>query len=279
MPLSSRDPVAAIAEDAATGSVAEYYADIRNTLGVPVVNLIWRHLATIPGGIEYAWTLLKPVYLNGAVTREAHALNQALEIPALPGISNATLAAANLSDKDLQSISTVVASYERSNAHNLVAMGALLAHLDGTPVSSEDGNSDVITTAAVKGPMPPLPAMSEMSPRVRDLVDDMNKLGQRMTVMPTMYRHLSHWPDFLAQLHELLKPLDADGRLESMILTAIAQGERRGVVLRNQLSKTPPELELEPKAQLRSGVRLFIDEPISKMTAISGLVASAMPRT
>jgi hypothetical protein len=41
------DPVPAIAEASATGAVAEIFADIRTVLGVEVVNLIWRHLATI----------------------------------------------------------------------------------------------------------------------------------------------------------------------------------------------------------------------------------------
>ncbi len=50
---ASSDPVPAIAEAEATGETVELYTDIRATLGVPVVNLIWRHLAVFPGGL--AW--------------------------------------------------------------------------------------------------------------------------------------------------------------------------------------------------------------------------------
>lgn len=279
MPPSSVDPVTAIAEDAATGSVAELYSDIRGTLGVPVVNLIWRHLATIPGGLEYAWTSLKPVYVSNAAAREAQALNQVLNIPQLPGLSDSTLAAAGLSATDLQSIATVIASYERSNARNLVAMSALLARLNGSVTSNDSSDSSAVSLRPVSGQMPPLPAMDDMTPSVSALVNDMNQLGQRMTVMPTMYRHLSHWPAYLAQLHVLLKPLDADGRLERMILTAVAESERRGVALSNELSPAASRLEPKSKDQVLGAVRLFIDEPISKMTAIGGLVASAMPGT
>ena len=42
------DPIPAISESEATGSIAEIYADIRCVYKVGVVNLIWRHLATIP---------------------------------------------------------------------------------------------------------------------------------------------------------------------------------------------------------------------------------------
>ena len=41
------DPVPAITEAAATGETAAIFADIRQVLGVDVVNLIWRHLATM----------------------------------------------------------------------------------------------------------------------------------------------------------------------------------------------------------------------------------------
>ena len=49
------DPLPAIAEADATGAVALMFADIRAVTGVGVVNLIWRHLATIPGGLAWAW--------------------------------------------------------------------------------------------------------------------------------------------------------------------------------------------------------------------------------
>jgi len=95
------DPVPAILETDATGKVAEIYADIRATLGVPVVNLIWRHLATIDGGLDFAWNMLKPVYVSGEVAAQANALNHQLGIPVLPGLNQSTLDAAGLSAEDL----------------------------------------------------------------------------------------------------------------------------------------------------------------------------------
>ena len=60
------DSIAAIPEEDASGDIATLYADLRATLGVPFVNLIWRHLATIQGGLAWAWTLVKPLYVIGA---------------------------------------------------------------------------------------------------------------------------------------------------------------------------------------------------------------------
>jgi len=271
------DPVTAIAEVDATGAVADLYADIRATLGVPVVNLIWRHLATLPGGLAWTWATLKPIYVDGTVAAEATGLNESLNFPALPGITEATLDAINLSPADRTSIATTIASYERSNARNLVAMSALIAALDQSDTPESVATSPAVDLASVIGEMPPLPAMNEMPPNVKALVEELNLLGDRVSVMPTMYRHLSHWPAYLAQLHVLIKPLHDDGRLERMIETAIAEGLQRGLKMRPNLGQPDAPLTAESTLALRESVSRFIKEPISKMTAIGGLVSRAMP--
>jgi len=53
------DPIPAISESEATGLIAEIYADIRSVYRVGVVNLIWRHLATIPGGLPWVWSTIR----------------------------------------------------------------------------------------------------------------------------------------------------------------------------------------------------------------------------
>jgi hypothetical protein len=70
------DPVSAITEAAATGEIAEIFADIRGVLGVAVVNLIWRRLATIPRALSWAWGTLRPLYVDGTLTAEAAALRR-----------------------------------------------------------------------------------------------------------------------------------------------------------------------------------------------------------
>jgi hypothetical protein len=78
------DPVPAIAEASATGAVAEIFADIRTVLGVEVVNLIWRHLATIPDALPWAWGMLRPLYADGTIRSEARALHTRIALPHLP---------------------------------------------------------------------------------------------------------------------------------------------------------------------------------------------------
>ena len=87
------DPVPAIAEASATGAVAEIFADIRQVLGVEVVNLIWRHLATIRDALPWAWGMLRPLYTDGTVAEEAQILHDRLALPQLPSLPHDLLVA------------------------------------------------------------------------------------------------------------------------------------------------------------------------------------------
>ncbi|HEY3891917.1 MAG TPA: hypothetical protein VGM00_08165 [Bradyrhizobium sp.] len=63
-------------EASAIGAVAKIFADIRRMLGVEVVNLIWRHLATIPDAPPWARAVLRPLYADGTIAAEALALRR-----------------------------------------------------------------------------------------------------------------------------------------------------------------------------------------------------------
>ena len=80
--MRSGDPVPAITENDATDEVAELYADIRKTLGIPLVNLIWRNLATMPGALDWAWSSVKPLYASGQIQNEAIWLMEGQQLPA-----------------------------------------------------------------------------------------------------------------------------------------------------------------------------------------------------
>ena len=68
MTQRSGDPVPSIAEVDATGEIAELYADIRESLGMPFVNLVWRNLASVPGGLKWAWTTSSPMASTTSAT-------------------------------------------------------------------------------------------------------------------------------------------------------------------------------------------------------------------
>lgn len=223
MPINA-DPVAAVSEADARGDIAEIYDDIRRTLGVGVVNLVWRHLATLDGGLEWAWASVRPAYVCGSVAREAERMRQALILPRLPELTLDVLAAAGVDGEAMSSICAIQASYDRSNAMNFLALGAL-AESDARGSSQrERPNSamDDMENAAALDRLPPLPPLNEAGPELLALLQRLNSLGQARddAIMPSMYRQLSYWPGYLALVWALTAPFAANGQLQQLVSAA-----------------------------------------------------------
>jgi hypothetical protein len=271
---TSGDPVATVSEADAGGDIAVLYRDIRGTLGVPVVNLIWRHLAVFPGCLDWAWRSLRPLYESGAVGAEARALREGLAIPVLPGLSWAGFGALGLGARDISQIMMILHSYERSNAMNMIALGALLARLDGVTGGRSPAPPPHDEAGAVGGSMPGLLSLDAMAPPVRDLVVALNAVGGRAEILASMYRHLANWPPYLALIQTLITPFEP---LEPVIGGVIVEGRRRAAGLVAGLADPEPVPDADMQAELRRVLHRFIDGPIGKMIAIVPLIRQAMP--
>lgn len=273
----SVESVPSISEVDATGDIARLYEDIRATIGVPVVNLIWRHLAVFPGGLGWAWESLKPLYASGAIAAEAAALRDGVDVPVLPGLTLAALTALGLSHDDIARINMILGAYERSNAMNIIALGALLARLNGAPAEQISPTMGPADENAVDGEMPPLLTLDEMTPHIRELVESLNAVGGRTEILASMYRHLANWPTYLGAISTLISPYAGDGRLEPKILGVIAEGRRRAAALSGDLVEPGRVLDPEIRDDMRAALELFIDGPIGKMITIVPLIKRAMP--
>lgn len=276
MTTSSADPVAAITEAEASGEIAEIYADIRATLGVPVVNLIWRHLATIPGGLPWAWGSVKPLYDSSAIDGQAAALRAASRAPGLSGLSTATLTAVGLSSEDLATIETVLRSYERSNASSIIATSALLAALEGLSTATPPTQTTA-EPATVTGGLPAALTLGEMPTEVRALVMELHQIGGADEIVPTMYRHLAHWPAYLTLLHVLLAPIQASGELAPVIAGTLKAARDRGASLSGGLGQPGVTLMPEDREQVHAALVQFTGGPLAKMIAIVAVIRAAMP--
>lgn len=276
-PYPSGDPVPAITEGEATGETAAIYRDIRATTGVPVVNLIWRHLATMPGALPWTWGALRPLYASGAVAGAAAHLRGNLVLPAMQPWPESVLACAGLGPADRTAIRRILSSYDRSNAMNLVALAALQAHArgeaDSTPLPATDPG------AAIAGELPSLLTFGEMNAATADLVMRLNAIGDpEHKVIASMYRHLAHWPVFLALVWERLAPLSADGRIDAIIAENLAAGRRVAARLASQVpapETSPPPAVLE---QVNASLDLFIQYAIGRMVPLGSLLARSFPQ-
>jgi hypothetical protein len=261
------DPVPAITEAAATGETAAIFADIRQVLGVDVVNLIWRHLATIEGALPWAWGTLRPLYADGSVIGEATALHKELALPPMPAIPAPVFATLGLRPHDMAAIRGVLTAYDHTNAMAAVALTALRARLDGrTPHDAAAAEPTPVAAAARIG-LPKLLNLTEMQAETAALVTALNGFGTRRpgAVLASMYRHLAHWPSYLSFAWLLLAPLDGDGRLA----TAIPQAQRAASVradrLLVRLAAAPPPAQA---AAISAAIEPFAGDVIVKMLVI-----------
>ena len=261
------DAMPTVAESEATGDAAALYADIRDVLGVPVVNLVWRRLAFFPGALEWAWGAVRPLYAGGAADAAAAEIRALTPLPDLPPWPGSLLPAAGLDEADRAAVLSVLASYDRGNRLNLAALGALLAALEGAPAGG--AAPAAVARAPVEGELPPLPAMEALAPGVRELVLALNGLGNRGdTVVASLYRHLAHWPGYLALAWAQLAPLDRDGRLAATVAAGAAAAREASAGIAGGLA-LPAE---PPPAAVGEEVGRFVRGPIARMTPVSALL-------
>ena len=249
------EPFPAIAEASATGETADLFADIRATLGVRVVNLVWRHLATLDGALPWAWTAAKPLYLQGVVDQAVLRFRKTMIVPTLD----------SLAGEEPASVDAVLASYDHSNTVNLFALGALVAWLRGE-TAAEGTPEQGPRMPAPDVALPKLASETDVSPETWRLVLRLNRFGDQSKplILASMYRHLAHSPTFLQRLDGALTPVQADGSLDRAIATNRRAARNRARVLARAISAGRPALSKEIKA----GVSAFVDHAIGKMVTI-----------
>jgi len=279
MTSSASDPVPAVTEAAATGETAAIFADIRRVLGVEVVNLVWRHLATIPDALSRTWGMLRPLYVDGTIATAAAALHDDLDLPELPPFPPELLAATELLGGDLGTIRNILAAYDRTNAMALIALSALLCRLHGEPPARNAASSHGVGVVYEPPPsirLPSLPAMAELLPATAELVLILNRLGTRRddAVLASMYRHLAYWPAYLALAWTLVAPMDADGSLVRSIADATAKARVRATCVAMQLHDAAP---VDPTLNdaVRTAVEPFARDVIAKMVVICAVLRAA----
>ncbi len=276
------DPVPAVTEAAATGQIAEIFADIRRVYRVGVVNLVWRHLAVFPGALPWVWKSVRPLYLDGTIEREAAALRASIALPELPAFPAAALAAAGLSEGDLEQIRTVLAAYDRTNAMALIALSAVDCKITGITGEAEGAvapGTELVATSLAELRLPSLLSLAEMSPETAELVVTMNRLGAQgdASILASMYRHLAHWPPYLALAWTITAPLGADHRLDRAIMDALAKGRGSARRVVRRLSTSRSILAPAVRVDVSRALERFTSGVIARMVVIGALLRRATP--
>ena len=116
-------PLPEIRERDAPPDIGLIYADIRRSLRLPLVNLIYRHFATIPGVLPHIWGWVREMTLSGGLEAALDKINRDLPVPQLEPFETSWFA--DLNQVNRVAIKRVLEAYNRGNGLNLIALTAI----------------------------------------------------------------------------------------------------------------------------------------------------------
>ena len=276
--MVAADPIPAVREDAAAGTTAAIFADLRATLGVPFVNLIWRHLATMPGILEWAWALVKPLQASHELREGANALRASVVVPDCARQPSSVYDAVGVSAADRGVIAAMLRDYNAANASNLLSLLVTQSVLAG-----QSGQPRPVTLVSlrqqVRPALPRLLGLDELSPATLALVLELDKFGRFASTqaVASLYRHLAHWPGFLAVVHAALSESHRNGRLRAEHARMRDRARKLAVDQILPFASAPGLPEASASQAAQASLQIFTSEMIARMVVLGELMLAMLP--
>jgi len=268
----AKDTLPAVGEHEASGEIAEIYADIRATLNVSAINYVWRHIATIDGGLRWAWEAAKPMFVSGRVETECEHLQAQLSYPELPVLSDTALSLIGVSHDDRDMIIAILDTYNRGNLLNMVSLSALIVEPFAPPVVERPRTTLPVTAA----PLPPIPEVADLSDDVSEQVLALNALGAKPgpnPVVASIYKHVALWPGYLSLSWAQLAGMHSDGTLLQLIEETQKKARLHAAYLATDLGPRPSGPTGD---RVRSTVLMFTDTAIARMIPIGQMLRRSL---
>ena len=249
-----------VPERSAPGEIAAIYASLRAALGVPIVNLVFRHMATVDGCLPWAWGCLEPIYRGGAI-HEAGARMAMLAQQI--GISRGVNAGLRT-----EAIGDTLTAYIRANPINMMGLCILERLLDGraaVDVMPPGGPARVKPITQLL----PLADLGSVPPRSLEkltvLANMLHGPVGSVLVIPSLFRHFAAWPTALDTIDQSLHELIEAGTLDIVARDMEAYGKR---VADRLEAKAPWPADEATTACIRNLVGLF-PANMTKMTVVA----------
>ncbi len=276
-----------IAEQDARGTIAELYADIREVTQRPVVNLLFRTLASAPGALTWAWRVVRPAYQSGGLDQAGATLtigtigDDLSDAPPL-NLAAPALLSAEVDAQALTIIRTIFSHYNASNRPTLVAVMLLQRALDQQIQFAIPARSAARATSPSYA-LPPLLQMDQMAADLRNLLVSLSgRLSEgRAVIVPGIYRHLAHWPGFVELIAKQLAPLFDDGSVAQYVASVEHQAETKIALSINPVvddsSAMSPAIEQDFHDAV-SAITAEFRHKVAEMLVIGLLLEAALPR-
>lgn len=204
----------------ATPEIAAIYERIMETTGVGSPALIYRHFAVYPGLLEWVWDTVGPELESGHAL--AHALDavRATDVVPLPPVSQDEMRSTGVGEDDQKLIGAMLSTYNRMNPVNLSLITAIRDLIDPAADTAREPaplkelpNTPAVTPVKLPAPID----LNAMPVHVRETVLALSAAipSPGTQVIPTLYRHLAIWPDFLMHLAPGLLSAMRKGEVEA----------------------------------------------------------------
>ena len=233
--------IAEIGAEAASGEIAQIYAEIRRLTGVPLVTLVYRHLATYPGALQALWQSISPLLASGELQEGAWKIARDAYSGPLPPPSADLRALGSL---QREQAGNVIDAYNRANAANYAVVCAVRA----TPSGRQASDAAAITVRSWAPPasiaaIAPVPRMDALDAHTRARVDSFAKSAGpgEPVLVPTLYRNIAYWPALLELAVQEVPPRLACGAFDPAIQSFRRDVDRVAseLVLRRHVSIDP----------------------------------------
>lgn len=261
---------AEIHEADAPPDIAALYARLRAAIRIPVVNLIWRHAATMQGVLPWMVESAAEVATSLALREEREALAAAAAGDGLEGFAQA---AGALDAEDRSRLRAMIETYNRGNMTNLLLLTALRRAIAGEAIG---GGAALPPDPAPPTMLPPLPVQPRIAALPAPVAAGVRALAARHEgigdAIPSLYLHLASWPALLAPLDRSLAPLFAEGVVAASRNTLIARAE--GLAPRLLPAMRPPgPFPTECRAAMLVALDAFAGGLIAEMSGIGARLA------
>jgi len=263
----SYDPVTVIDENEAVGSIANIFEDIRDTMNIPLVTSIWRGLAGMENSLDKVWNMAKPIYQQENPEGKLNEIINTIQLSIPKPITKTEMINSELSKNDWKNILNVLKAYNRSNGMNMVVLHAMIK-LNFPKITGGFKKKDALDLSVI----PELLSKDDVDKETWDLIRDVNSISApngRNSHVATLWRHLAHWPKFLALINQKLISFNNDGIIQSLLKNTSSQLNENGL---NLNYKNTFKHDLSPRVYSTIKDYVFEETQVIRMVVIGHII-------
>jgi len=254
----------------ASPEIRAVYDDICSVMDVPFVNLIHRYLATIPGALEYAWSLGREACLDGRLD------NWVANISSSVGANEIATPATPLSQDARANALRIIDVYNRQNPRNVITFSAFLTTLRSQDLTASDDAPPRFPHRDARMPstIPEIPRFADLDGHTQALLLELASLQELKGsgLIPSLYLHLATISGAAEVAYETLVHPLRDGTIAKQTQIVRARAESLSAEL-IPTHRTLPIALYDRRTEVANVVASFTERAIPSMVVIGNVLA------